>query len=93
VYCRLTNRLAYITYSLKKDAGPTSTKRINMYISFTNYQTGTFNDSVFSTDPFFTVKSTSDIQLAQGMDPAYEIVNFLEESPNINSNNINNDIQ
>jgi hypothetical protein len=78
-YCKLTNRPSYITYSVKKDISSSCNKFINMYVAFSNYQTGTFTSSVFSTDPFFTVRSSADIQLAAGMDPAYDVVNFLDQ--------------
>ncbi len=76
-YCRLSNKIFYITYTLKKDNVPGSTKRINLNIQFSNYQTGAFTSSVFSTDPFIAIKSSSEIQLAAGMDPSYEIINLL----------------
>jgi hypothetical protein len=86
-YCVSNGRPIYIVYTLKKDdasAGarlitPTTAKYYNMYISFTNYQTGLFTDSVFSTDPYFKVNSLTDIQLASGMDPAYEIINLIDQ--------------
>ncbi len=79
VYCKLTNRLSYITYSMNKELNSNSAKMINMYVNFTNYATGTFNSSVFSTNPYFKVNSASDIQLAPGMNTSYEIVNLLED--------------
>lgn len=78
-YCKTTNYLLYITYTLKKEPTPNTTKLMNMEIRFSNYQIGQFGSSVFSTDPFFKVNSVSDIQLAPGMSPTYEIVNLLEQ--------------
>lgn len=88
-YCKLTNRLFYISYSIKKNTNgidPNNPYRTDMYILFSNYQTGAFNNSVFSTDQFIKINSTSDVQLATGVDPAYEIVNFLDESTNAINN-------
>jgi hypothetical protein len=78
VYCKNTYQLAYITYTLKKEPTASCTKTVDMYIRYTNYQTGQFGASVFSTDPYIKVNSVSDIQLAPGMSASYEIVNLLE---------------
>ena len=78
-YCKTTNGLTYITYTLRKDPNPNTTNLTSMCIRFSNYQTGQFGSSVFSTDPYFRVNSVSDIRLAPGVSPTYEIVNLLEQ--------------
>jgi len=77
VYNKFTSQLLYLTYSLRKDTNPASTSSVNMTIVFSNYEVGQFTDAVFSTDPFFIIKSASTIILAPGMDPDYELVNMI----------------
>jgi len=77
-YCKNNFNISYIVYSVRKESIPNTTKLLNIVIRFTNYQTGTFGPSVFSTDGYFKVNNATDIQLAQGIDPYYDIVNLLE---------------
>lgn len=78
-FCKTTNYLLYVTYTMRKEPVFNTTKLVNVVINYSNYQTGQFGSSVFSTDRFFKVNSTSDIQLAPGMPPNYQIVNLLQQ--------------
>jgi hypothetical protein len=79
VYCKDTKRVSYITYTMRKEMLTNTAKLITMYVQYSNYQTGQFGSSVFSTDPYIKVNNTSDIRLAAGMPPNYEIINLLEQ--------------
>ncbi|MCW3094075.1 MAG: hypothetical protein JWP81_5144 [Ferruginibacter sp.] len=74
-----TYQILYIQYALKKDLNILSEKEIKVFISFNNYQTGAFSDSVFLTDPLFIVKSSKEILPGPALPPDYEIINMLDQ--------------
>lgn len=78
-YCKQTNRVSYITYTMRKEMLGNTAKLLYMAVVFSNYQTNQFGSSVFSTDPYIKVNNTSDIQLAAGMSPGFDIINLLEQ--------------
>lgn len=78
VYEKANNHLNYIKYSLRKDLDVESPKRINMTIKFSQFNTSTFSDSVFSTDTFFKVENSSDLKSAGNSTVDFEIVNLLK---------------
>lgn len=77
-YCADNWRMSYVMYTIKKEPSPTTTKTVYMAVKYSNYQTNDFGPSVFSTDPYFKINSTADIQLAPGMSTNYEIINLLD---------------
>ena len=84
IYITSTFRPIAVSYSLKKELNPASTKVVNFNLFLGNYQTGTFTNAVFSTNSIIVVNGSSDIRLASCVDPAYEIVNLIEPVVNIN---------
>jgi hypothetical protein len=56
IYDKITRRIQSIHYSVNLNGGRISASGAGMYdvdMTFSNYQTGQFNDSVFSTDGYF----------------------------------------
>jgi hypothetical protein len=59
VYDKTTRRIQFIQYSVNLNGARVSATGAGMYevtMTFSNYQTGQFNDSVFSTDGYFIRK-------------------------------------
>lgn len=59
IYDKATHRIKAIQYSVNLNGGRISANGAGMYdvtMTFSNYQTGQFNDSAFSTDGYFIRK-------------------------------------
>jgi outer membrane lipoprotein-sorting protein len=56
IYDKATRRIQFLQYSVNLNGGRIAASGAGMYevtMTFSNYQTGQFNDSVFSTDGYF----------------------------------------
>jgi hypothetical protein len=78
VYDTATHIVLNIKYSVRKDLNPSSAKRVNMNIVFSNLQLGAFDDTVFVTDRFFKQYSSTDIRTAAGYTD-FEVINMAAE--------------
>ena len=78
VFNKTNYQVTTINYTLRKNMDKASIKKVNMQVRFSAYSSGTFDDTVFSTDNFFLVKNGREISAGSAI-PGFEVVNLIQK--------------